>query len=125
MNNFENAQKAFEHHYNIIPNYGIDFDGTNDYVDFSTSNTDGFMDWDGSGGDWSIGFQWDGRMTTQSQNGQYMTLFSNGSNSISFRQSAGNWGIYAKGTSTSQWGINTSYVPSLGDKYLIQFNASA
>ncbi len=28
MNNFENAQKAFEHYYNIIPNYGIDFDGT-------------------------------------------------------------------------------------------------
>ena len=26
--NFENAQKAFEHYYDIIPDYGIDFDGT-------------------------------------------------------------------------------------------------
>ena len=39
MNNFENAQKAFEHYYNIIPNYGIDFDGTK----FLEANINGKM----------------------------------------------------------------------------------
>ena len=103
----------------------IDMDGTNDFVDFSGTNTDGFMDFDGGAGDWSIGWTWDGRLSTQPQNQQYMTLFSNGSNQIAFRQGGSNQGIYFRGSSTSSWGMNTWYKPVLGDKYLMQFNASA
>ena len=102
----------------------IDHDGTNDHITFSTANTDDFMNWTASN-DWSIGWTWDGRLSTQPQNQQYMTLFSNGSNAISFRQGGTNQGIYCKGTSTSQWGINTWYAPQLGDKYLMEFNRAA
>jgi hypothetical protein len=103
----------------------VDFDGTNDHVVFSGTATDDFMDWDGPKGDWSIGFTWDGRLSTQAQNQQYMTLFSNGTNQIAFRQGGSNQGIYFKGSSTSSWGINTWYAPVLGDKYLFEFNAVA
>ena len=103
----------------------IDMDGTNDHVVFSGTNTDKFMDFDGAAGDWSIGWTWDGRLSTQPQNAQYMTLFSNGSNQIAFRQGGTNQGIYFRGSSTSSWGINTWYAPVLGDKYLLQFNAVA
>ena len=101
----------------------INHDGTNDHVTFNAV-TDDFMDWN-STADWSIGWTWDGRLSTQPQNQSYMTLFSNGSNQIGFRQGGSNQGIYCRGSSTSSWGINTWYAPVLGDKYLMQFNRAA
>ena len=113
---------------NYANTHYIDHDGTNDYVDFSTANTDDFMDWEAPS-DWSIGFTWDGRKTSQAQTGQYMTIFSNGDCALNFRLSPSNWGIYASGKNPANAfyasGINTWYEPSLGDKYLIQFNQVA
>lgn len=100
----------------------IELDGANDYIEFTTLNggTSNILDWSR---DWSIGVTLVGLGPTTSDN-KFMTLFSNGSNSIHFRRGGTNWGLYVTGNTSYTHGANTWYAPSATSRILLTYEAS-
>ena len=94
----------------------IRFDGSNDYVEFSTKgagNAD-LLDWSK---DWTIGVT-----LTEfdiASDGKFVTLFSSGENAIMLRRGGSNHGLYLTGNNgVNKAGINTWYAPNAGGKLL-------
>ena len=101
----------------------IRFDGSNDYVEFTTKgagNTN-LLDWTK---DWTIGVtlpEFD-----VASDGKFITLFSSGQNAILLRRGGSNHGLYLTGNDgANKAGVNTWYAPNAGGKLLFANDGSA
>ena len=94
----------------------IRFDGSNDYVEFTTKGADNadLLDWTK---DWTIGVT-----LTEFEvgsDGKFITLFSSGDNAIMLRRGGSNHGLYLTGNDgANKAGINTWYAPNPGGKLM-------
>ena len=97
----------------------INFDGSNDYVEFSGTSA-GLLDWDA---DWTIGVQLvDYKIVTT--DGDFITLFSSGQNAIMLRH-GGSYGLYVTGNDgQTKVGINTWHAPDPGGKLLFTYSGT-
>lgn len=101
----------------------IRFDGSNDYVEFTTkgAGNSGLLDWSQ---DWTIGVT-----LTEfevASDGKFITLFSSGQNAIMLRRGGSNHGLYLTGNDgANKAGINTWYAPNAGGKLLFANDGSA
>ena len=100
----------------------IRFDGSNDYVEFTTkgaANAD-VLDWTKS---WTVGLT-----VTEfdiASDGKFVTLFSSGGNAIMLRRGGSNHGIYLTGNDgANKAGNNTWYAPNAGGKLLFSMDAT-
>ena len=55
---------------------------------------------------------------------KFMTLFSNGKNSIQLRRGGSNWGMYVTGNDTYTHGANTWYAPNATSRVLFTYEAA-
>ena len=98
----------------------IHFDGSNDYVEFTTKGASnvGLLDWTK---DWTIGMT-----LTEFEvkgDGKFITLFSSGDNAIMLRRGGSNHGLYVTGNNgATKVGANTWYAPNPGGKVLFAFD---
>ena len=83
----------------------IELDGADDYLEFTTldGGTSNILDWTKN---WSIGVTLVGLGPVTTDN-KFMTLFSNGNNSIQLRRGGTNWGMYVTGDDFYTHGANT------------------
>ena len=101
----------------------IRFDGSNDYVEFTTKGADNadLLDW---AKDWTIGVT-----LTEfdiASDGKFITLFSSGQNAIMLRRGGSNHGLYLTGNDgANKAGINTWYAPNAGGKLLFANDGTA
>ena len=101
----------------------IRFDGSNDYVEFTTKGVDNadLLDWTK---DWTIGVtltEFDVK-----SDGKFVTLFSSGGNGILLRRGGSNHGLYLTGNDgATKAGINTWYAPNPGGKLMFANDGNA
>lgn len=100
----------------------IELDGANDYLEFTSlqNGTENVLDWSKN---WSIGLTLVG-LTSVTSDQKFMTLFSNGENSIYLRRGGTNWGVYVTGSKTYTHGANTWYAPSATSRILFTYDAA-
>ena len=91
----------------------IHFDGSNDYVEF-TSTASGLLDWSE---DWTVGISL--VEFEVKADGKFITLFSSGDNAIMLRRGGANHGLYLTGNDgANKAGVNTWYAPNPGGKLM-------
>ena len=94
----------------------IRFDGSNDYVEFTTKGASNanLLDWSK---DWTVGLTLTEFEIASDQ--KFITLFSSGDNAIMLRRGGVNHGLYLTGNDgANKAGVNTWYAPNAGGKLL-------
>lgn len=100
----------------------IELDGADDYLEFTSlsGGTADVLDWTK---DWSIGVTLVGLGPVTSDQ-KFVTLFSNGNNSIQLRRGGTNWGMYVTGDTSYTHGANTWYAPSATSRLLFTYDSA-
>ena len=101
----------------------IRFDGSNDYVEFTTKGADNenLLDWTK---DWTIGVTMTEFEVKSDQ--KFITLFSSGQNAIMLRRGGSNHGLYLTGNDgANKAGINAWYAPNQGGKLMFVNDGTA
>ena len=101
----------------------IRFDGSNDYVEFTTKGAGNanLLDWEK---DWSIGVTMTEFEVKSDQ--KFITLFSSGQNAIMLRRGGSNHGLYLTGNDgANKAGINAWYAPNQGGKLMFVNDGTA